>query len=120
MDTAMDTPVQTPPARVKWLDGCKGFAAICVVLGHICNGYMGANLFQEHIGFIERTFNFLYTFHMPLFFCLSGYAFYIAYLRDREAKRQKYRMQIMNIIYIYIYKLFLVVDKMDDVIICQR
>jgi len=64
MDTnneASLTETQTPPKkRIKWLDVAKGYAMICVMLGHL------------EPGFIEP---FLYSFHLPLFFFLSGYVF---------------------------------------------
>lgn len=44
--------------RLKWLDVAKGIAIIGVIVGH------------SYDGFITR---FIYSFHMPLFFILSGY-----------------------------------------------
>lgn len=34
--------------RVEWLDSCKGFAIVLVVIGHILDGYMGKELFTVH------------------------------------------------------------------------
>ena len=48
--------------RVAWVDIAKGFAIICVVLGH-----MGGS------GIPEVVIQFCFSFHMPLFFMLSGY-----------------------------------------------
>lgn len=47
--------------RLKWVDACKGIAVFCVILGH-----------QDLDPFLKR---FIYTFHMPLFFVLSGLFF---------------------------------------------
>ena len=47
--------------RVHYLDYAKGIAIILVVLGHICNE-----------GNIKT---YIYSFHMPLFFIISGYLF---------------------------------------------
>ena len=45
--------------RIQWIDALKGFAIFCVTLGHL-----GCNiLLEKHI----------YSFHMFLFFFLSGY-----------------------------------------------
>lgn len=45
--------------RILWVDICKGLGIICVVLGHSIDGTA-----------LQR---FIYTFHMPLFFFLSGF-----------------------------------------------
>lgn len=44
--------------RIEWIDICKGLGIIAVILGH--KGIM---------------FPYIYSFHMPLFFFLSGYLF---------------------------------------------
>lgn len=44
--------------RIQWIDAVKGIAIIFVVLGHCVNG---------------QTFTWVYSFHMPLFFFISGY-----------------------------------------------
>lgn len=48
--------------RIHWIDIAKGIAIICVFLGHTVSS-------PSEIG------NFVYSFHMPLFFLLSGYCF---------------------------------------------
>lgn len=45
--------------RIGWIDMAKGYGMICVIIGHL----------QELPGLIA----YVYTFHMPLFFFLSGY-----------------------------------------------
>ncbi len=48
--------------RNPYIDFLKGLAIISVVIGHCWT--------------IDRSlFNFIYSFHMPLFFCISGYLF---------------------------------------------
>lgn len=49
--------------RVEWVDMLKGFGIILVMLGHA--------------SFPEALVTEIYTFHMPLFFFLSGYVFSI-------------------------------------------
>ena len=46
--------------RIKWIDVAKGWGIILVIYGHVTNDYFSS---------------WLYTFHMPLFFFLSGYFF---------------------------------------------
>lgn len=48
--------------RIEWVDVAKGFGMICVILAHVEEQYLKLPL---------------YTFHMPLFFFLSGYLFSI-------------------------------------------
>lgn len=46
--------------RIAWLDMAKGYGMIFVILAHLEVGIIGI---------------WIYTFHMPLFFLLSGYVF---------------------------------------------
>lgn len=46
--------------RIEWIDTAKGLGIICIILGHMGTGKLGA---------------WFYTFHVPLFFFLSGYVF---------------------------------------------
>ena len=52
-----------PKNRVEWLDILKGLAIILVVLGHL-----------PCVHDRDSVYNiFIYSFHMDLFFCISGY-----------------------------------------------
>jgi polysaccharide biosynthesis protein PslL len=55
----MDTIPTREPLRIGWIDICKGMGILLVVLGHLQNGTL-----------LEK---FIYLFHMPLFFFISGY-----------------------------------------------
>ena len=46
--------------RIEWIDTAKGLGLICVILGHLNVPYLST---------------WIYTFHMPLFFFLSGAVF---------------------------------------------
>lgn len=48
--------------HIEWIDSLKGLAIILVVLGHNTGGENDA-------------YHFFYTFHMPLFFLISGFLF---------------------------------------------
>lgn len=53
----------------KWIDVAKGIGILCVVVGHAIN-----QLNPESATFIVLTIrNLIYSFHMPLFFFLSGF-----------------------------------------------
>lgn len=46
--------------RITWLDAAKGYGILLVIFAHVDYSYLR---------------NIIYTFHMPLFFYLSGYVF---------------------------------------------
>lgn len=46
--------------RITWLDAAKGYGILLVIFAHVDYSYLR---------------NIIYTFHMPLFFFLSGYVF---------------------------------------------
>ncbi len=56
----------TKPARIEWLDTLRALGMWFVVVGHIATGDT------------PDTFRFyIYAFHMPLFFMISGGAYYL-------------------------------------------
>lgn len=87
--------------RILWLDACKGFAILLVVLGHIADSYLRTGLFLEKSIFLQTMYEFIYAFHMPLFFALSGYVFYEVYLVYREIRQERFQKQCANIIWNY-------------------
>lgn len=58
--------------RETWLDVAKGLAIIFVVIGHVVTSYRNSGLLKDARAF-NFVCNFLYTFHMPLFFVVGGY-----------------------------------------------
>lgn len=58
--------------REKWIDSVKGIAIILVVVGHVIGGYTGDNFFYSINNFLKYFMWTIYTFHMPLFFMISG------------------------------------------------
>jgi len=48
--------------RIKWIDTAKGIAMLCVILGHM-----------DGIQIAGINLNFVYAFHLPIFFILSGF-----------------------------------------------
>ena len=59
--------------RIKWIDTAKGIGIILIVLGHTLKG-----------GFVNQL---LYSFHVPLFFYLSGLTFHQQNSMDFWGKR---------------------------------
>ncbi|MBQ3528230.1 MAG: acyltransferase [Clostridia bacterium] len=87
--------------RIGWLDSAKGFAIILVVLGHMALGITTAGMFKESGVWLEALERFIYSFHMPLFWIVSGYTFYLAYCKNREERAYRYKNQLLNSIYVY-------------------
>lgn len=61
--------------RIEEVDISKGIGMVLVITGHLC---VSASLR-----------NFIYSFHMPLFFILSGIVYNIARTRARKAMEKK-------------------------------
>ncbi|MCC8049997.1 MAG: acyltransferase family protein [Clostridiales bacterium] len=63
--------------RIEWIDVAKGIGIILVIMGHCFNK---SSLIHKWI----------FSFHMPLFFILSGYCFHVdKYQRMRDIVRAK-------------------------------
>ncbi len=57
--------------RIVWLDAAKGLAIILVVVAHVLGGLMAAGLFEPaQMG--AWVYQWIYCYHMPVFFCASG------------------------------------------------
>ncbi len=89
--------------RIQWIDDAKGFAAILVIIGHIANSHMKAGTFANWQWLMEVVHSYIYMFHMPLFMLLSGFMLYKAYCAAREAKRKNYILQVVNIVWLYLF-----------------
>jgi fucose 4-O-acetylase-like acetyltransferase len=95
--------VKTKP-RIQWIDTCKGIGIIAVVLGH---GIISTSLY-------------VYFFHMPLFFCLSGYLYrpHIKYLEFVRRKALHLLVPYLSFIFllslpVYVYFAFQIVKTSD-------
>ncbi len=51
--------------RIQWIDIAKGIAILAVIIGHTV----------PHRGYFKLLWSFIFSFHMPLFFIVSGYLF---------------------------------------------
>ncbi len=88
-------------ARIGWIDSLKGLGIILVVIGHVTQGYIGNTTFQSSEWFLEVIHCIIYSFHMYLFFIISGMTFSIAYFRDGILNKGKLVCQIKNVIYVF-------------------
>jgi fucose 4-O-acetylase-like acetyltransferase len=57
--------------RVAWVDFAKGIGIFLVVLGHTIRGIFTYN-YAENSGVLQWLDTWIYAFHMPLFFFISG------------------------------------------------
>ncbi len=57
--------------RMVWMDHARGMGVILVVFGHMLGGVKRAGLFPDGALALWMDYT-LYTFHMPLFFFLTG------------------------------------------------
>lgn len=72
--SASTAPVLEPiarPVRILWVDTARGFGIVLVVYEHVVRGLVSGDLmtWTATTRFID---SWIYTFHMPLFFFLSG------------------------------------------------
>ena len=70
------------------LDVAKGIAILLVVLGHS----FPSNIFngKETIDIVAKwIFDLVYSFHMPVFFFVSGYLFFSSWYSKREGTIKK-------------------------------
>jgi fucose 4-O-acetylase-like acetyltransferase len=61
----------TQANRVSWVDFAKGIGIFLVVLGHTIRGIFTYN-YAENSGVLHWLDTWIYAFHMPLFFFVSG------------------------------------------------
>lgn len=70
-------------ARNIWVDYAKAIGIILVVYGHVARGVFNAGLINDR-GLFKLVDSVIYSFHMPLFFFLSG-IFFLASLAKRDS-----------------------------------
>ncbi|MCQ2080789.1 MAG: acyltransferase family protein [Lachnospiraceae bacterium] len=75
--------------RYLWLDNLKGFTIVLVVMGHCLTGI-------EQYNSMLYLVRWIYSFHMPLFFVLSGFSYSIL------CKKGDYTKHLLNIVLIYL------------------
>ena len=70
--------------RLLYIDSLKGFAILLMVMGHVIAWNFSDWSFLPQVNqevpsnylVAGVLWNFIYSFHMPLFFCISGFFCY--------------------------------------------
>ena len=73
------------------IDILRGFATILVVLGHI----LQYSMMQNEAFYNDFLFKGIYSFHMPLFMCISGFLFKHSY--DKYGKKTYIYRQLLSL-----------------------
>ncbi|WP_079417644.1 acyltransferase family protein [Thiomonas intermedia] len=92
----MTTQAQT--ARTDWVDAAKGIGIVLVVYGHVARGLHTAGLYPDDRAF-ALVDDVIYSFHMPLFFLLSGLFFQPSL--DRYGARRLIGNKVDTLLYPY-------------------
>ena len=88
--------VAPPPDRLGWVDAARGIAIVFVVFGHAWRGLDGAGLIQN-ADLFARVDRFVYLFHMPVFFVLSG--LFLPALARQASALKAIGKQILRLLY---------------------
>lgn len=79
----MDPLPESSSKRLPWLDIARGIGIILVVIGHIGEGIINSGI--PYPRWIQLIVGTIYTFHMPLFFWISGFLFLPSFTKHPES-----------------------------------
>ena len=74
---------------------------LTVILGHAVGGYLDAGI-REHREILQSIYDFIYAFHMPLFFMVSGYLYEITWRERTCATIEKIKSKALDLGVLYI------------------
>ncbi|SDG64890.1 Acyltransferase family protein [Bacteroidales bacterium KHT7] len=78
--------------RIEYIDALRGFAIFLMVVGHVI-----PNLYLNKQIILPNLQTWIYAFHMPLFFTISGYFIYRdSKITAKEAMNQIYKKMIIR------------------------
>ena len=86
--------------RIEWVDLVKGITILLVIVGHT----LGTDDFERNL-----LRGMIFSFHMPLFFIMSGYTYRFSCSEEEFFKKAKkaFRYLIIPAIVLYIIKVFI-------------
>lgn len=88
----------TEVRRERWVDVTRGVGITLVVYAHAVRGLFGAGILHR-AGAWHFADRFIYAFHMPLFFFLSGL---FLRARDEDSALQIVRRHVVRLGYVYL------------------
>lgn len=86
-------------------DVIRGFAIITVILGHCIQQGNGLEYFNNSMYWFNKLYQFIYSFHMPLFMLLAGWFAYYS-LKKIEGNRKKQWIFLLKRAFLYIFPIF--------------
>lgn len=92
----------TEAGRLDWLDALKGFAICAVVIGHVLLGFVENKAFPEANQNMKRIMDWVYTWHMPFFFALSGFTYSLSCLNSTSINIKKINIKTLNLAAVYL------------------
>lgn len=100
--------------RKENLDLLKAFCIFLVVLGHVAECFLQNNMFTEYSAFNNGLYQFIYSFHMPLMFAISGYVAGMGQKRHEKEKNGSYILKSIVSLYVpyLIFNYLFVIGKL--------
>jgi len=85
--------------REDWPDIAKGMGITLVVYGHVARGLFNAGIPLDPV-WHQRIDGFIYAFHMPLFFWVSGYLYFFSI--QKKGTLAVLQDKLRNVAYLYV------------------
>jgi fucose 4-O-acetylase-like acetyltransferase len=102
------------PGRDAWVDYAKAIGIVLVVYGHVARGLYNAGIPLD-AALYERVDSIIYSFHMPLFFFLSGLFFFHSLRRRGPACLTANKIDTI----IYPYVIWSLIQGLTEVALSQ-
>ncbi len=85
--------------RLQWVDYAKGIGIFLVVFGHVLRSLVNSSMLEQSalVGFVDQ---WIYGFHMPLFFFISG-------LFVQRSLAKPFKHFVLDKLYVIAYPYFL-------------
>lgn len=101
-----NNPSTPDSGRVDWIDYVKGIGIVLVVYGHVLFGITNSGVVLSATVplqlFIQNSLAFIYTFHMALFFFLSGLVVARSLSKTQKKFKELFLSKVKTIAYPYL------------------